>query len=883
MPDLPNPSEDALPKARPASGDGGDGTLLALLLAGLYALFTLLPGSSTLMVAWPWVFLWQVGLTLPLLWLLWQLWHRPLARLGNGFDVVAELALAGLGVTTLGAEFPAQARWYAWAAVGAIAAIYALANWALANWALANWAQAQPPPRRLVTLLTWQGYLALAFIGLSLALWVTQIYRPELARLQALQGYGLDLPFSFRLTSLRNWQPIGHQNYVAGYLVLVLPLLAALATVSGGWRRWLWLAGLATGLVTLYTTSSRGGWLALLATGLVAVVVGLVYSRLPRPLALGLGGAALGLLALGLAANPRLRQGLGNLAQGNWAGGELSYRLVTNAVGWRMGRSHPFTGVGPGSVPLVYQRYRPHWAGREAELQFQLHSTPAQLWGEFGLWGLVVPLALVLVLVLLVARWVRRGAQTTPAGLPPVLAWGLLAGLLALGLMGLTDYQLDVPAIAGTLVLYLAVLACAFTPPPPTAPLPQETSLAPRRHRLLAGLGLGLTLAITLWLVPIHRAWGTASAGFSALTETPPDLDRFAAQLTQAHRHAPWEPYYPHQLGYNLGAAALQSAPDPPLRQTLLTDAASWFGLANQVSPYQEFGHSNLGWLQIEQGDPQAAQRSFARAIALVPAKMGVFFGLGVACLQTQTLDCATEALGLEILRHPALLTSPLWRGPLAALYPAVLDRLEQRYSDLLQGSDDPALTSFLHRARGSLRWWRGDLEAATADWQTHGTDLHRAMLALAAGEPLDVSSWPATPAKYAVLAWQTPDQRQPLLEAAWVAQPEDLADLNQALPPAPVIANLVDSMAQATDFTDWLQRTAPIWQPRSERLGFGVLSRHIDGPNPSDFLPRAENIPVVQFFGPLFPSPVFFPALDNALAPAQQALQRRFDPVPPP
>ncbi|PSN13063.1 polymerase [filamentous cyanobacterium CCT1] len=850
-------TEDALPKPKPVAQDPSDGTLLALLAAAFYVVFTLLPGSSTLMVSWPWVFLWQVGLTLPMLWLLWQLWHRPVERLGNGLDWVAGLAIAALVISTLAADFPAQARWYGWAAVGAIAALYALGGWLR-------------HPQRLYALLRFQGYIVLAFILLSLGLWLTQIYRPELARLAELQRYGVDQSFSFSLTSLRNWQPIGHQNYVAGYLVLVLPLLAALAWVERGWRRWLWLAGLGLGILNLYTTSSRGGWLALMVTGLLAVGVALLYSRLPRSLALGLGGTVMGLLVLGLVANPRLRAVLSSLNQGNFAGGELSYRVVTNTVGWRMGLSKPFAGMGPGSVPLVYQQYRPHWAGRDAELQFQLHSTPAQLWGEFGLWGVVVPLALVLTLALLTVRWMRRGAQETPAGLPPVLVWSLLAGLFGFGLMSLTDYQLDIPAIAGAITLYLAVLARSFNP----VAIAEDSVGSPRRHRWLAGAGLGLTLVMTLWLVPAHRAWGTASSGFSALTDEPADFDRFANQVAQAHELDPWEPYYPYQLGYHLGEFALQSSDNPTLRQTLLTDAIAWFETGNQIVPYQEFGQSNLGWLQIENGQPAEAQASFTNAIALVPAKRGVFFGLGVACLQTGNLNCATEALTLEILRHPALLTSSLWQiPPFVTLYPAVLDRLEERYSELIAAADDREFEQFLRQARGSLRWWRGDLEAAAEDWPAED-DLRQGLLALAAGETVDADAWPETPAKYAILAWQTPDQRQELLQRAWVTQTEDLDDLSQALPPPQVIDQLSASMANANNFTDWLQRTAPSWQPRSERLGFGVLSRHIDGPNPSDFFPRVENIPVVQFFEPLFPSPVFDPTLDNALEPYRARLR---------
>jgi hypothetical protein len=98
---------------------------------------------------------------------------------------------------------------------------------------------------------------------------------------------------------------------------------------------------------------------------------------------------------------------------------------------------------------------------------------------------------------------------------------------------------------------------------------------------------------------------------------------------------------------------------------------------------------------------------------------------------------------------------------------------------------------------------------------------------------------------------------------------------LADSLPPVALIQRLADSMARASSFEDWLHHTAPSWEPRSGRLGFGVLSRHIDGPNPSDFYPRVENVAIAKFFEPIFPSPVFFPALDRALIPYQQAVSQ--------
>ncbi|ASC71454.1 hypothetical protein XM38_024060 [Halomicronema hongdechloris C2206] len=826
-----------------------DGTLLGLLTVALYAVFTLLPGSSTMMVSWPWVFLWQAALALPILWLLWQLWHKPLRafRLGGGLDWIVALGVIGLIVSTLGAEFPQQARWYGWAALGGVAAVYALRGWLTT-------------PRRCLRLLQGQGGLAIAFILVSLGLWLSQIYWPELARLETLQQYGVEQSFNFNLTSLRNWQPIGHQNYVAGYLVLMLPLLAGLAWVGRGWQRWLWLGGGLLGLVDLYTTSSRGGWLALIATAVVALAVALLRSPLPKKVVLPAG--AVGVIALvGLAlANPRIRQLVLALLSGRTQSGELAYRFITNAVGWAMGKAHPWSGIGLGGVPVAYQAYRPAWAGREAELQFQLHGTPAQLWAELGIWGILIPLLLSGWGLYCTWRWLRH---PSPNQLLAPLVWSLLAGLLACGLISLTDYQLDILCISGGLALYGAVLATTFHSPGSASSPPQRIT------RGLVGLGLGLTVAMGVWLVPIHRAWQLSSQGFAAIRQD--DLPTFVQTLERAHQLAPWEPYYPYQLGWKLGDLSYQAPPE--VAERLRRDAITWFQRGLKASPYQEFGHSNLGWLQV-QVEPKAAVQSFTRSAQLVPAKQGVFFGLGFSLLRAGQPEQATEAMVLELLRHPLGLTSPVWQtGQFSPLYAPMLASLEARYSEFLeQLAPGNGLTRYLHQLRGSLRWWQGDLAGAEADWTIGGTVISRAVLDLAQGQPVDAAALPDSPGKFAILAWQTPSERRALLEKAWVTQPEDLPQLEEGLPPPEMIDQLVQSMRAAESFDQWLH-IAPTWEPRSKRLGFGVLSRHIDGLLPADYLPRIENVAMVKFFEELLPSPTYRPEWDRALQPQRQGL----------
>ena len=262
------------PEPRKSSGfllQTADGNLIGLLTISFYSLFTLLPSSHSLMVSWPWVAVWQVTLLLPIVWLLWQMWFKPLDqfKLGSGLDWPITLLVIGLLLSTLFAEFPNQARWYSWAALGGIAALYALSGWLRTS-------------KQAIRLLKFQAVLGIAFILVSLGLWLFQTYFPELERLAALEPYGVSQQFDFGVTSLRNWYPLGHQNYVAGYLVLILPLLFGLAVNDRDWQRWLWSVGCCLGLVDLYTASSRGGLLALVVTVAISLIITLFRSQLPR-------------------------------------------------------------------------------------------------------------------------------------------------------------------------------------------------------------------------------------------------------------------------------------------------------------------------------------------------------------------------------------------------------------------------------------------------------------------------------------------------------------------------------------------------------------------------------------------------------------------------
>jgi hypothetical protein len=545
-------------------------------------------------------------------------------------------------------------------------------------------------------------------------------------------------------------------------------------------------------------------------------------------------------------------------------GGETAFRLITNATGWAIGLAHPIFGAGPGSVPLLYQAYRPAWAGREAELVYQLHSTPAQIWAELGGFGI----ALSIVMVGWLSYWGVRLWQTMGAArLQPegssgdrILAWSLLAGLAGYSIVSITDYQLDIVAISGTLIVYLVGFLSLLRQYLPSSSPPQPTNT--NRIAVLCWGIAGLLIAVGIWLAPIHRAWQLSSLGFTALSQK--QIEPFQTYLEQAYQLAPWEPYYSYQLGWNLSNAPSQ---DAKVSQTHLRQSLEFFQRNVKASPNQESGTSSLGWLQMFSRQPSLATASFLQSTRLMPAKRGGFHSLGISLLAQGKTDLGIQAIALEIVRDPLWLTSPLWRSAqYAPVYPQVQKAVVQTYQTLLKNRPpQDSLTAYLHQCLGGVYWWQGKLAEAEAEWQKNGSGLSQTVLAISKNHK--------PPTEVPILkAWLDPQNR-----TQWIAKA--LLQTHQALPNPKEVQAIQIGMDRSKSFDMWVKQNAPLRQSPRERAGFGVLSRHIDGPAPTDFFPMVENVVITQFLAELLPSPDYSPDLDNALQPLRNRLWQSIAP----
>jgi hypothetical protein len=231
------------------------------------------------------------------------------------------------------------------------------------------------------------------------------------------------------------------------------------------------------------------------------------------------------------------------------------------------------------------------------------------------------------------------------------------------------------------------------------------------------------------------------------------------------------------------------------------------------------------------------------------------------------------QAIALEIVRDPLWLTSPLWRSAqLAPIYPKVEAAVIDTYQKLLSVRPLQSRTweNYLHQCLGGVYWWKGDGSDAAKEWNANGSALSKIVLGIAqdkrAANQRQLIANPTTAGEFIVKAWLEPQNR-----TQWIAKA--LLQTNQAVPDPKEVQTIQAGMDRSKSFEAWVKQNAPVHQSPRERAGFGVLSRHIDGPAPTDFFPIVENVAMTQFLAELLPSPNYSPELDKALQPLRDKL----------
>jgi hypothetical protein len=538
---------------------------LGLLAMAVFAALSLSSNAATRFYQWPWFFYWQVLLVAPVAILAGRLlaMRRRQTRFGGWLDGGLALLAAANVAAALFSPFRAQSLNAALIPVAAVSLAYLGLDWIERDSALRA--------ERIGRLARITGGLMLLFVAVSLGRWLFAHVLPTWAAGRPL-GEAL---------SIRNADPLGHSVYTAGFAVLAVPWLAVLGLTSRGVRRGLWFVATALAVMLVPAAYSRGGVLALIAALACAAALWLAQSSLNRFQRLLVAAGVL--LAAGIFAglDPRLRD---LLLHGHWSAIASESNRQHSAMleaGWLMGRDRWWMGYGPGTVSLVYPRYRARLSGGVDDV-LQLHNTPVQFWAELG-----APGVLALVLLLLGAAtmgcdsWRPRG-RATAVSADRLRMQAVLVAFAGYAVMCLVDYQLDVPLFA---VIVTALLVLWRVGLVEHAHASEHFIVSPLSARLAGGVLLA-ALTVMLWpTLPNLRARQLFAS--AADTREAGNVAAFVAGTEKAAAVAPWDAFYPVQLGAFYGEQYLQAS-DPGAKTRARQLCAASLNRALAINPDQD-------------------------------------------------------------------------------------------------------------------------------------------------------------------------------------------------------------------------------------------------------------------------------------------------------
>jgi len=426
-----------------------------------------------------------------------------------------------------------------------------------------------------------------------------------------IQALGFD-PWQWRIedTTFPVFSTLGRSNYLAGYLVLIIPItVGRLTHTSWNWQRVGLIVLIVAQGIALLLSRSRSGWLTLVAIMVIGLITLGVLQHSPRCCIAGvvLGGIAFGIL---LVLNLHLPVDLPELLRQNPLIERLSTLHITDTGSlaarltiWRTSLSligqRPFLGYGPGTFTLAFARIYPpelvYYQGRETMVD-HAHNLWLNLGVESGIPGILAMLALNL------SVW-WLGIRHLVALERPSAQFHQLALLLAL--LGNALVDLTQPPTAATLVITWTFYSLILPAPMLEKKRGSSRGRATPRSRLIVVLiaVVGTLICIGFCLRPVlaeHRlAYGLKNGNPGA--------------IAQAQTLMPQQDEYFHQVGRFM--AELQT-------ERGFVSAESQFLHAIELCPAQPLYWADLGtlylaWASYDASMLDKAEDAFQHALSV--------------------------------------------------------------------------------------------------------------------------------------------------------------------------------------------------------------------------------------------------------------------------
>lgn len=560
-----------------------------------------------------------------------------LPRTGLGLPIIAFLA-AQLIATVLSSD-PRRSLGNTW-----LIAFYALVFYLLVDLLRHGW-----PAELLVKSLLVVSGIVVALGLIEIGQWYANWF--------AIGGWA----YPFPPVTLRVRAFLGHGNFAAGFLNLLIPLaLTRFVWTRARIPRLLLVLWLVAALVIVFFSSSRGGWLGM-ATALATTFFLLALVSFPKgslnrlrqwlssrwwrvvPLGCGLALVIVGMTWLGF------RQ-----LQHPSHGPILTARSNFWLTAWRAFQSSPLWGVGPFTYGTQFMKYHsvPPWSPFA-----HAHNYLFNLAAETGLIGLAsVGWLIVAILRALGQNWQQAGREHR------LLMAGCAGSLAGCAVHNLVDTILTMPTIVLTLVAVLAVAlvdqSSASFSSKPYLRLSIVWLLLP--SLLLIGSAFRSNLAYK----PFHQ--GVWAANTDDWVSAAPLLDR-AAQSD------PYLAFYCLQSGYAHGVLAAEptgqgdwgsgaSLPVPNENRPHLKQAIAQYEIGIALEPSYSLNHANLASLYWQAERNTEAVQQMETAIALAPQVSLYYLNLGFYYEGVGQGKQATAEYHRALALQPHLARASWWR-----------------------------------------------------------------------------------------------------------------------------------------------------------------------------------------------------------------------------
>jgi len=437
---------------------------------------------------------------------------------------------------------------------------------------------------------------------------------PVMERLQEaghlhLQGWNEGVVKDF-LQRKRIFSVFGWPNLFAGFLLLMIPLAAALSLQS---RKGLGRVGwaLAGGLlgVCLVLTLSMGGWIAAVLTGSIAWWLTCQPPIHPARTAARPGTALTRAVVVGIVLCAAVS--IGSFIVAKRARpiilSSVSSRVFYVQGAWNLIRAQPVLGTGLGTFGLAYHATKPLEAEEGQHTALHAHNTLLEVASELGLIGLLLFCAFLVSVWHLIARSVRAGVPSPLRTLSRGLAFGVL-GFFIHSLLEQTFFE---AVTAPFWWIALGVMTGASTV------AERETALRASRTTRVTGLWLPCALAGLGMIVSVRLAMADGWAARAALADSANRVQAASRGFDEALRWNPLASRYPLERAERLLHRAADTPPEGA--EPLLKEAQQSLERVVQLSPWLGYAWLRLGLVRWQVGETDRAIEAVREAVRRDP------------------------------------------------------------------------------------------------------------------------------------------------------------------------------------------------------------------------------------------------------------------------